>query len=497
MATPTPNLSPTDKMAAARMYVIKQAPYFTSVLLSLVPRECYGLNTLGVTDSGVLLWDPDFVDRVTVPQLAAVLVHEIGHVLRDHAGRRKVLMADPGPWNIAGDAEINDDLKEGGWTLPGECVFPKTLGCEDGLTAEEYYAKLREQQEKQADDSSGQNKEGTDGDDDQGGGSDSASVEDGGKDDEGGDGEGASGDQGEGDGDAGDGGKGAVPGEQPPSGRGDGPSSGPQPEKPKGPCRGWCGSGAGHALPNEPTEKEEKGRSQSDLERVRNEVAAAIKEVAQKGRGTIPGGWVRWAEERLKPAKVPWRQKLSRIIRGAVAYKSGAVDLTYRKPSRRQAAVGYGVGSPILPAYHAPVPRVECWLDTSGSMGTDELNRGLSEISGVLKATGCDVVFGSCDARVHARGQVKRWQDLAKMVKGGGGTDFRPIFEEVDKPSRKFPRPDVLIFVTDGCGPAPVKPPKGMLVIWVLVGGYKQKPTSDEGEVGWGEFIEISEEEAA
>lgn len=438
------DLSPGDKMAAARMLVIRKAPYFTSILLSLVPRETPGLGTLGVTDSGVLLWCPEFVGTITVDQLAAVLVHEIGHVLRDHAGRRKMLLANQLQWNIAGDAEINDDLAEGGWELPSECVYPSKIGCADGATAEEYYAKLREQTEQE---------EGQDG---KNSGDDS--------DDQG--------------------------GETAPSGAGE---AAPGQEKHEGPCRGHCGSGAGNPLPNEPTSEEEKGRSQSDLERVRNEVAEAIKQAASSSRGTIPGGWVRWADQRLKPAVIPWRQKLARIVRGAAASRAGAVDLTYRRRSRRQAGLGTGPGSPVLAAYHAPTPRIECWLDTSGSMGTDEVTRGLSEIAGVIKTVGAEIVFGSCDAQVHARGSVKRWQDLAKMVKGGGGTDFCPIFEEVQKPSRRYPRPDVLIFITDGCGPAPSKAPKGMAVIWVLVGQYKQRPTCDEGEVRWGEFVEVAE----
>lgn len=439
------NLSVSDKMAAARLFVVKQAPYFTSVLLSLVPREAPGLGTLGVTDRGVLLWDPAFVETVTVPQLGAVLAHEVGHVLRDHAGRRVSLMADPDAWNLAGDAEINDDLIDGGWELPHHPVLPKTLKMKDGLTAEEYYAKVKQMKEE-------------------------AQAEEG--DEEG------QGESGEEDGDS-------------RSGKSKGKG---KEEKPKGPCKGWCGSGAGRPLPGEPSEGEEPGKSQSELERVRNEVAEAIKvAVATKGQGTIPAGWQRWADERLQPAKIPWRQKLARLVRGAVAFKAGMVDMTYRKRSRRQAGVGYGPGAPILPAFHAPVPKVECWLDTSGSMGDKEIQRGLSEISGVLKATGADVIFGACDARVHARGCARRWQDLIPMVKGGGGTDFNPIFEEVSKPSRRFPRPDVLIFVTDGYGPAPKDPPIGMTVIWVLVGagvggGAATRPTT------WGEYIEITED---
>ena len=85
--------------------------------------------------------DPDLLvgegrwDSATV---AAVLLHEVGHLLRDHAGRAANL---PTPrhqlaWNLAGDAEINDDLITAGVPLPEGCVTPAALGCPDGDLAE-------------------------------------------------------------------------------------------------------------------------------------------------------------------------------------------------------------------------------------------------------------------------------------------------------------------------------------------------------------------------
>jgi predicted metal-dependent peptidase len=45
-------------------------------------------------------------------------------------------------WNLAGDAEINDDLLAAGVPLPQGVVTPAALGCEDGGLAEDYYASL-------------------------------------------------------------------------------------------------------------------------------------------------------------------------------------------------------------------------------------------------------------------------------------------------------------------------------------------------------------------
>lgn len=416
-----------DVLATARMIVVRKAPYFASALLALVPREAPGLGTFGVTERMVMLWDPAFAEAHTPEEIAAVLVHELGHPLRVHPARCRALGAEPRLFNVAGDLEINDDVEEMGLKLPdGICCacrepFKGIKGMRHGLTAEEYYRILQDEQQK-------------------------------------GGGQGRDGD--------------GKPGDKP------------------GP--GWCGSGAGRPLPQEPAGGgadagvEADGRSESDVERVRRETARAIQEQASKSRGSVPGGWVRWAEEALKPSVVPWQQKLARHLRAGVAYKAGVVDMTHAKLSRRQAGVGYGFGRPMLSAWHAPTPLVACGLDTSGSMGTAEVTRGLSEIAAILKTVNAEVEFCACDAEVHAKQVVARWQDLAKLVKGGGGTDFRPLFEAF---SASRPRPNIVVFVTDGYGPAPEMPPAGYHTIWVLVGGNDKAPAS------WGDVVVIPAEE--
>ena len=45
-------------------------------------------------------------------------------------------------WNLAADAEINDDLVAGDAVKPAAAVTPSALGLPDSLTAEEYWAAL-------------------------------------------------------------------------------------------------------------------------------------------------------------------------------------------------------------------------------------------------------------------------------------------------------------------------------------------------------------------
>jgi predicted metal-dependent peptidase len=412
-----------------------KAPYLSAAVFALVPRETPGLGTMAVTARGVLMWDPAAVDRWTDEEVQAVLIHEAMHVLRDHHVRARDQGADPTLANLCQDAEINDDLKQ--FQLPKGCIYPSSFGLPDGKTWEEYYALLR-QQVKQCPQC------------------------------------GASKDEDEDE----DGGGGHKCGHHGPRS----PTAG----------AGWCGSAGARAVPQEPADGDKaEGRSESDLASVRREVAEATqKHAATKGRGSVPSGFLRWAEEMLKLPKVPWQQKLARSCRSAIAWRAGATDYSYSRPSRRQGAIGYGAGRAVLPVLRSPVPQVAVALDTSGSMGKEEVLRALSEARGILISTGAEVLWIACDAAVHAIKRVRDWRALAKEVKGGGGTDFRPVFDALE---RERNRPDVLVFFTDGQGPAPAAPPANMKVIWVLLGRHRTKPYADGRQVTFGEFIEIDE----
>ena len=54
------------------------------------------------------------------------------------------------------------------------------------------------------------------------------------------------------------------------------------------------------------------------------------------------------------------------------------------------------------------------------------------------------------------------------------------------------PRPQVVVFATDGQGPAPTHAPQGVSVIWLLLGDSR-KPYSGSGygPIDWGDFITV------
>ena len=429
----------STKLAIARFIVIKNAPYLTTAVLALVPKPVEDLaakvgGPFAVTESGVMLYDPVAVDKWSNDEVAAVYFHETLHLVQDHASRRRQIDAHPGKFNIAADLEINDDLQAGKWKLPKGGLLPSQFGLQDGLTAEAYYAALPDPPPQKA----------------QGGG------------------ESGAGGAGEDDGDqeAGGGEEGV-----------DGKNAGPPGED----WGGNCGSGAGN-----PSNMEKElvgdteGRSHAELERARRAVASEITKT-QKSQGWMPGSLRRWADGYLAPPVVPWQTILARTVRRAVQYRAGLVDYSYQIRNARQGGFGTGIGKVILPGLHAPVPEVAVVVDTSGSMGSAEFVAILAEVKGILASTGAPARFISADAVVHDNVRVNTVSDAAKNLSGGGGTDFRPAFEALKTAK---PKPSIIIYATDGYGTAPAEAPKGVEVVWLLV-GRATVPAP------WGKVVEI------
>jgi len=181
-----------------------------------------------------------------------------------------------------------------------------------------------------------------------------------------------------------------------------------------------------------------------------------------KQAGTVPAGLLRWAAELLSP-RVDWRRLLAAELRRAVSEVAGAVDYSYRKPSRRSAVTG----CVVLPALRRPVPEVAVVCDTSGSMTEDLLAMVLAEVEGLLRGLGlarrlrvlaCDTAVGPAQ-RVSSARQV--------TLTRGGGTNMGA---GIAAAAALRPRPGVCVVLTDGYTPWPAAAPKGMRVVVGLLG---------------------------
>ena len=150
--------------AAARVWAAHQVPYMASALLALdpvvvdqsddPPEQRLDLSALPVDEGWHIYLDPDVLGTMDVPTVGFWLVHQVSHLLRDHAQRSPVRDPDGGvgpgaqrtqgqrQWNLAADAEINDDLVAGETVKPAAAITPSALDLPDSLTAEDYWAAL-------------------------------------------------------------------------------------------------------------------------------------------------------------------------------------------------------------------------------------------------------------------------------------------------------------------------------------------------------------------
>ena len=137
----------TVKLSAARLWAAQRFPYFATGLFALFPVTTPGLGTFAVDTRWRLYVDPGVVTRWSVPELGAVLVHELSHLLRDHEQRAHEVGVGDGQdvaWNIAADAEINDDLIAAGLSFPGDPATPAYYGWPEAGLAETYFRLARQ-----------------------------------------------------------------------------------------------------------------------------------------------------------------------------------------------------------------------------------------------------------------------------------------------------------------------------------------------------------------
>jgi predicted metal-dependent peptidase len=421
---PAGNGSPAEisGLPAARLWAAAHFPYLASGIFGARVVAARGIGTVAV-DPGWRLWaDPDLTADWTPAQLGSVLVHHVCHLLREHGARAGVagVRADEArTWIRAGDAEINDDLVPAGLQLPGDPIMPQHLGCARGQLAEQYFAAARRAVPgpRPPSEQTGEGRQPGQGG--QAGG-------------DGGDGGGHGGGHG------GDGG-------------GDAAVRGRELD---------CGGGAdGFGRPWQGSQPEMLPPWQA---RLLQRLVAQQCVAASKQPGTVPAGLLRWASEVLQP-KVDWRRALAAELRKAVADTAGAVDYSYRRPSRRAAVAG----DVVLPALRRPVPEVAVVCDTSGSMSEDLLAASLAEVEGLLGTLGLarSLRVLACDTAV---GPVRRISSARQVqLVGGGGTDMGA---GIAAASVLRPRPAIIVVLTDGYTPWPDEPPRGSKVVIGLLG---------------------------
>jgi len=403
-----------DKVIKARAALVLDEPFFGSLILRLKTKEDPSCKTMWV-DGKTLGFNPMFVDSLSIDVLKGCLCHEVLHLALSHHTRRG--NREKVKWNSAGDYAINAMIKNK-FSLPGGCLFDPKYSA---LSAEDIYSQLPTDKEKKKD----QNKEGGNGQTSSLGG----------------------------------------------SGASDSPAADSQSEKDKSedsnkdkseddnPDPGGCGEvrdadvGEGKGVPTE-----------ADLSRSEAEWKVAVSQAAQQAKtfGKLPAGFDRVVDDIINP-KINWRALLRQFMDTLV--KS---DYSWVHPNRRHIHAGI-----YLPSCRdSEVGTMVIGVDTSGSISDKMLTQVAAELSSILNDIRADCYVVHADSKVQNTEYFAPGDSISKLnAKGGGGTDFKPVFKWIEKENIE---PSCVIYFTDLYGSFPEIQPD-YPVLWIVDGKMSRK----------------------
>ncbi|MDD5240678.1 MAG: VWA-like domain-containing protein [Sulfuricella sp.] len=409
------------KLAAARTRLILDKPFLGALVLRLPmiaadPQWCQTT----ATDARSFYYNSDYINALSLDETQFVLAHEALHCALSHFARRQHRVKLR--WDVACDHAVNPLLIKDGLKPP-----PGTLMLDSfaGMTAEEIYPFIDENNTDQPMDQ--HIYDGADIDAESNG-------------------------QQQGD-EQREGGQGQTP--RPDEAQSGGSPEGAQ-QKPD------SQNGAPQPRPLSAGERE------SLAAQWQQRLAGAAQQAQQAGK--LSGLLARMVGELLQP-RLPWRMLLARYMTQAARD-----DFSYTRPSRRE-------GPMILPSLHSAQTDIVVALDTSGSVGSDEINEFLAEINALKGQVRARATLHACDARLAEDGPwlFEPWEEfkLPREFPGGGGTDFRPVFDWIEKQGRS---PDLLLYFTDAEGDFPASEPP-YPVIWLVKG---------KTPVPWGQRIQLN-----
>jgi predicted metal-dependent peptidase len=404
------------KLAAARTRLIMERPFLGALVMHLPLKVGdEGIKTTG-TDAKAFYFNPGFVDNLSLAQTQFILAHEALHCAMGHTHRRNHRVKRR--WDVACDHAVNLILIEEGLKPPLHGILADQNFMT--LSAEEIYPLIPEDTPEESFD-----QHLFDSDNEQGASPDENQRQD-----------------------------------DPEAG-----NSGGQGKEGQSEAEEQQGSGSqASQKPNEmsPAEREELA------EQWKNRLAAAAQAARQAGK--LSQSMMRWVDGLLAPS-LPWRALLARFF--AVNQRD---DYSWRRPSRRE-------GAAILPRLSSEGLEVIAAIDTSGSISDEELREFVSELDALKGQVRAKVTLLACDNRIAdaAPWEYEAWDamQLPNDIEGGGGTDFRPVFDWVETENRS---PNLLVYFTDAEGDFPKVPPN-YPVVWLVKG---------KGIVPWGERVQLN-----
>jgi len=227
---------------------------------------------------------------------------------------------------------------------------------------------------------------------------------------------------------------------------------------------------AQETLEEESAEEKEEESSTPDIDELTEEMKERLEQIFQKSKrqGNLPKDLDILVPEYFSH-KVDWRE----FLYGYIA-SHAKTSYTFTPPNMKFLYRGI-----YLPSMSSDLLRVIVAVDTSGSVDESLLSTFLGEISAMMQQyPNYEIDLITADAKIQSVKTFLPGEPLVYAVSGGGGTDFRPVFEYID---RHIDYPTLLIYFTDGDGTYPTEE-VSYDVLWVM---------PEKREVPFGEVVTL------
>ncbi len=173
-----------------------------------------------------------------------------------------------------------------------------------------------------------------------------------------------------------------------------------------------------------------------------------------KDQGELPKDFKRLFPELFIDA-IDWRSELHRYLN-----LHAKEDYQFFPPNKKYIHQGFA-----LPSLKSELLKIVVAIDSSGSIDTELLAKFFGHFQSIMESfKSYEIDLIECDAKIQNHKVFYPGDAIEYKAVGGGGTDFRPVFEYVKK---EIYDARIVIYFTDGIGSFPEDIPD-IDVLWVM-----------------------------
>ena len=398
-----------EKIAKAKAKLMLEHPYFGTIASALKMEQSDNIEAF-LSDGTHLQYNDEYFDNASVEEVEFALANGAMHTVLGHkkrAGERYDWL-----WQLATDYTINAMLVKNGMQLPDRANFQERFS---GMYAEEVYEMLRADimNEELSDDESlteqAHNEQGKQN-------NDRVSQE-------------------------------GI--EAPEDWNKDG-------ERPRQSATSDGTNKRNTQTNKNPVQHKDDEEPSEEIEALKKELQEHFEQIFQKlnRQGTLPKE-LKYVVPEYFSHRVDWRELL-------YGYIASYAKSTYSFVPPNMKYLYRGI---YLPGLSSDLLRIVIAVDTSGSVDDALLGTFLGEVSSIMQSyPNYEIDLITADAKVQSHKVFLPGEALDYEVSGGGGTDFRPVFEYI---GQQISYPTLLLYFTDGFGMFPEEE-ASYDVMWVM-----------------------------